>query len=38
MCGMTAEHNAVRATVSPAPVEPLPQLVWDTCLQEVAQE
>jgi len=37
LCGMTEEHNVARANVSPAAVQPLPALTWDSCLQESAQ-
>lgn len=35
MMGMTAAHNKVRATVMPAPSEPMPDLVWS---DEIAKE
>jgi hypothetical protein len=35
MVGMTAAHNAVRATVSPS--DPLPDLTWNTDIAAVAQ-
>lgn len=35
--GITAAHNMVRANVSPAAATPIPDLVWDDALGDVAQ-
>lgn len=37
MSGMTEAHNAVRASVEPAPATPLPPLTWSDQLASVAQ-
>jgi pathogenesis-related protein 1 len=37
MAGMTADHNLVRASVSPAPAVPLPPLAWSATLADVAR-
>lgn len=37
VAGVTAAHNAVRASVDPAPSAPLPPLAWDDDLAAVAQ-
>lgn len=37
LAGVTAAHNAARASVSPAPASPLPPLVWAPELAQTAQ-
>lgn len=37
LSGITAAHNAVRASVSPPAATPIPDLVWDPAVAAVAQ-